>query len=237
MPTFNILFLLTSHDDLGGVRKTGFHVNETAGLWDKFAAAGHSVRLTSIAGGVPPQDRRRDSDLAQRFLSDAEIARQLMNTPALADIDPNNYDAVVFVGGHGAMWDFPGNEDITRIGRAIYESGGVVSAICHGPAALVELRLSDGVHLIRGKQVAGFTNAEEESVGLADVVPFLLADALEAAGATHVPGSDFEEQVVVDGRLVTGQNPNSAAAVATGVLETLLTRTATPTHQAPQQPA
>lgn len=224
MPSFNILFVFTSHDDLGGIRKTGFHVNETAGLWSEFVSAGHVVKLASVAGGIPPQDRRRDSEIAQRFLGDPEIARQLLNTPALVDINPDEFDAVVFVGGHGAMWDFPGNSDITRIGQAIYESGGVVSAICHGPAALVDLRLSSGAQLIEDRKVASFTNAEEEAVGLERVVPFLLADALEAGGEIHVQATDFTEHVVVHDRLVTGQNPNSAEAVANRVIEALLTR-------------
>lgn len=224
MSRFVVLFVLTSHEDLGGVRKTGFHVDETAGLWSVFASGGHEVRLASIAGGKPPQDRRRDSEVAQRFLGDPDIARQLLDTPAIVDVNPEDFDAVVFVGGHGAMWDFPGDSDITRIGRAIYERGGVVSAICHGPAALVDLRLSDGSRLIDGRAIASFTNSEEESVGLAGVVPFLLASALESGGAVHVPASDFAEHVVVDGRLVTGQNPASAAAVAKRVIDTLTSR-------------
>ena len=122
------------------------------------------------------------------------------------------------------MWDFPDNPDLARIAASIYERGGVVSAVCHGPAALVNLKLSDGSYLVAGKRVAGFTNDEENAVGLTDAVPFLLADKLTAAGATHVPAPNFTEQVVTDGRLVTGQNPQSARAMAEAVVQAVQSR-------------
>ncbi|UWF78417.1 MULTISPECIES: type 1 glutamine amidotransferase domain-containing protein [Microbacterium] len=209
------LLVLTSHADLGGLRKTGFYVGEAADPWQVFTDAGYTVDLVSIAGGAPPEDGRDEQDPTQRaFLHDPHVAAQLQHTPSLAEVDPAGYDIVFFVGGHGTMWDFPDAPDITRIGRAVYEAGGVIAAVCHGPAALVHLTLSDGSPLVAGKRVASFTNSEEAAVGLTDVVPFLLADALTAQGATPVPGPDFTENVVTDGRLVTGQNPQSAAGVA-----------------------
>ncbi len=213
--TARVLLVLTSHDDLGGVRSTGYYIDEAAEPWQVFTAAGHTVDLASVQGGVPPQDGRRPGDaLQEEFLNDPRVAGALADTPALADVDGSHYDAVFYVGGHGTMWDFPSAPEVARIGREVYENGGVVAAVCHGPAALLNLTLSDGTHLVDGRRVTGFTNAEEQAVDLAEVVPFLLADELAARGATHVPAENFTENVVADGRLVTGQNPQSAAGVA-----------------------
>lgn len=216
------LLVLTSNDDLGGVRKTGYYVGEAADPWRVFTDAGYTVDVASIDGGVPPEDGRDDADPTQRaFLADPRIAEQLRDTRALADVDAGAYEVVFFVGGHGTMWDFPNSPDVDRVGRTVYEAGGVVAAVCHGPAALVNIALSDGAPLVRGKRVASFTNSEEEAVGLTDTVPFLLADALAEKGATPVPGPDFAANVVADGRLVTGQNPQSATGVAVAAVAAL----------------
>lgn len=217
-----VLLVLTSHSDLGGVRPTGFYVDEAAHPWQVFRRKGFTVDLASIAGGVPPQDGRHLGDPVQeQFLHDADVSRQLANTPALAQIDANQYDAVLFVGGHGVMWDFPNNSAVNAVGRNIWERGGIVAAVCHGPAALVDMTLSDGSYLIAGRQVTGFTNGEEQAVGLTKVVPFSLADRLEARGAHHHAAPNFTENVVVDGRLVTGQNPQSATGVANAMVNLL----------------
>lgn len=216
------LLVLTSHDRLGNAGTTGYYVSEAADPWRVFTDAGYAVDIASIAGGVPPADGRNDDDPTQRaFLTDPRINNQLQNTARLADIDPAAYRIVFFVGGHGTMWDFPSDRHVTRVGREVYESGGIVAAVCHGPAALVNLTLSGGQALVAGKRVTSFTNSEEAAVGLTGVVPFLLADALTATGARHVPGPDFTENVVVDGRLVTGQNPQSATGVARAALNAL----------------
>lgn len=213
------LLVLTSHNNLGGVRETGYYVSEAAEPWQVFTAAGYMVDIASVAGGVPPEDGRDDTNPTQQaFFADPRVATQLHNTPSLADIDASNYDIVFFVGGHGTMWDFPTSPDINRVGREIYENGGVIAAVCHGPAALVNITLSTGQPLIAGKQVTSFTNAEETAVGLTNTVPFLLADALTAQGATHLAGPDFTENVVTDGRIVTGQNPQSASGTAYAAL-------------------
>ncbi|MER5624454.1 type 1 glutamine amidotransferase domain-containing protein [Streptosporangium sp. NPDC002544] len=209
-----ILIVLTSHDTLGDTgRKTGFYVSEAAHPWEVFTAGGHEVDVASVRGGVPPRDGDDPADPAQRrFLSG------LGETPAVDTLDPLAYDAVFFAGGHGTMWDFPDNRALSRLTREIFESGGVVAAVCHGPSALAGVTLSDGSPLVSGRRVAAFTNEEEEAVGLTSVVPFLLADRLTAEGATHVPGPGFAAQVVVDGRLVTGQNPASARDAAEAVV-------------------
>lgn len=203
------LLVLTSHDDLGGVRKTGFHLGEAAHPWKELTDAGIEVDIASIDGGAAPQDGRKEGDPIQdEFLT--KMADQLENTRKLGDLNASDYDAVIFVGGHGTMWDSPNNPTANALGRDIYEGGGVVGAVCHGPAALVGMTLSDGTPLVRGKTLAAFTNAEEEAVGLTDVVPFLLQSELENLGATHTASDNFTENVEVSDRLVTGQNPASA---------------------------
>ncbi|RKN38889.1 type 1 glutamine amidotransferase domain-containing protein [Micromonospora endolithica] len=216
-PMTRALIALTSHRQLGNTGKeTGFYVGEAAEPWEVFRAAGWDVDLASVAGGEPPLDGRDENDKTQNdFLATAGV----QHTPRAAEVDPSRYDVIVFAGGHGTMWDFPDNPDLARIAASIYERGGVVAAVCHGPSALVNLKLSDGSHLVAGKRVAGFTNDEERAVGLADEVPFLLADKLTEAGAVHVPAPDFTEHVVTDGRLVTGQNPQSARALADAVVQ------------------
>ena len=219
MTNNNVLLVLTSHNDLAGLRKTGFYVGEAAYPWKVFNDAGWQVDLASIRGGEPPRDGENPDDPVQReFLNDPDIARKLANTPSLDDVDSTRYEAVLYVGGHGAVFDFPKDPSVCRVGRQVWERGGVVAAVCHGPAALLDLTLSDGSYLVAGRRVAGFTNDEEHANGTAEVVPYLLADELVARGATHVPGANFTTNVVVDGRLVTGQNPQSAAEVARQVV-------------------
>ncbi|MGS2613115.1 type 1 glutamine amidotransferase domain-containing protein [Micromonospora sp. LZ34] len=213
------LIVLTSHRDLGDTgRQTGFYVGEAAEPWEVFRTAGYQVDLASVAGGEPPVDGRDPADPTQ---NDFFAANDLTRTRPVADVDPDGYDVVLFAGGHGTMWDFPGNPELARVAAGVYERGGVVAAVCHGPSALVDLKLSDGSQLVAGKRVAGFTNDEEAAVGLTEVVPFLLADRLTRAGAEHVPAPNWTEQVVVDGRLVTGQNPQSARALAEAVVKVL----------------
>ncbi|MFI5736383.1 type 1 glutamine amidotransferase domain-containing protein [Kribbella sp. NPDC051587] len=203
-----VLIALTSHSELGDTgRATGFYVSEAAEPWEVFTEAGFDVDLVSVKGGRPPVDGLDDTDpTQQKFLANVDLD----HTPVAADLDASAYDAVLFAGGHGTMWDFPQADDLLKLAADIYERGGVVAAVCHGPSALVNLKLSDGTYLVDGKNVAGFTNAEEEAVGLTDVVPFLLADKLTSRGAIHHPAENWSAQSVVDGRLVTGQNPQSA---------------------------
>lgn len=215
-----ILLALTSYDDLGGLRQTGFYVPEAAHPWRVFRNAGYAVDLASVNGGRPPMDGFDADDPTQR---DFVNLPELGTTRRAADVDAVGYDAILYVGGHGTMWDFPDDEGLARLGRDIYEAGGVVAAVCHGPAALVNLKLTDGTYLVDGKEVSAFTNTEEEAVGLAAVVPFLLQSALEDRGAKHVAAPNFDPQVSVSERLVTGQNPASATKVAEEVVRLLKT--------------
>ena len=215
-PAKPVLMVMTSHDKLGDTGKpTGFFLGELTHPLEVFEKAGVPVEFASIKGGEPPVDGLDLKDpVNARYWSDKSFREKLAATKKLSDIDPADYAAVFFVGGHGTMWDFPDDASVQKVTRELYEAGSPVGAVCHGPVALVNVKLSDGKYLIDGKEVSAFTNAEEEKVGLTKVVPFLLANEMEARGAKHLPAPDFEKKVVTSGNLVTGQNPASAAGVA-----------------------
>lgn len=213
--------VLSSHAELGDTGKsTGWYLSEAAHPWKVFTGAGHDLTWVSPQGGHAPMDGRDlDDETNVEFL--AEFGDQGPQTVTPDAVAAGDFDAIFYVGGHGTMWDFPDNRELQSIASAIYQADGVVAAVCHGPAALVNIELADGSKLIAGKNVAGFTNSEESAQELTDVVPFLLEDALKEAGAAHQAGADFEAQVVVDERLVTGQNPPSATGTATAVVAAL----------------
>lgn len=218
-----ILLVLTSHSQLGDTgKKTGFWLPELTHPYYAFKQAGYLIDVASIQGGIAPIDPKsleEPDDAHQRFLQDAELMAKVLTTLPLSKIDPSVYQAVVFAGGSGPMWDFPNNEHVNRVAASIYENNGVVAAICHGPAALVDIKLSNGKYLVAGKKVAAFTNEEEEDLKLTHVIPFLLQDKLIERGAKHIHGKPWKENVVVDGRLVTGQNPASAKKVAEKIIQ------------------
>ncbi len=222
-----VLFVLTSHAELGDTGKpTGAYLPEIGHPYAVFAAAGAEVDFVSPRGGqVPLYGVDRADSRNAAFLYDAALVARLHGSLAPDAIDPSRYDAIFYAGGHGTMWDFPENERLARIAAAIYARGGVVSAVCHGPAGLVNVVLPDGRPLVAGKEIATFTNDEERAVGLAEVVPFMLADVLVAKGAIHRAAPNWQPQVVVSERLVTGQNPASAHGVAEAVLHVLGTAT------------
>jgi putative intracellular protease/amidase len=221
-----ILIAVTSHDQLGSTGKaTGAYLSEVAHPVDVFRKAGYDVDFVSPRGGQPPLDGTDKPDaVSKAFLDDPAIGAKLAASQRPADVVPRGYDAIFYAGGHGTMWDFPHDEALARLAAAIYEQGGVVAAVCHGPAGLVNLKLSDGSYLVSGKEVAAFTNEEESAVGLTGVVPFLLADELASRGATHKPAGKWQAHVVTSERLVTGQNPASAGPVAKQVVEVLAAR-------------
>jgi putative intracellular protease/amidase len=218
-----VLMVLTSHGMLGDTgQTTGFFLGELTHPLEVLAKAGIPVEFASIKGGEPPVDGLELEDpVNARYWNDKSFREKLSATKKLSDLDPSRYSAVFYVGGHGTMWDFPDDVAVQNIARELYEAGSPVGAVCHGPAALVNVKLSDGSYLVAGKQVAAFTNSEEEKVGLAKVVPFLLASKMEERGAKHLPAPDFQKQVVASGNLVTGQNPASAAGVAEKMVELL----------------
>lgn len=210
-----ILFVLTSHDRKGNTgQPTGYYLPEAAHPWAILQANGFEIDFVSPKGGKPPMDGADTIDpVSRRFLDSQEVAQKIDRTPTPDRVCAADYSAILFVGGHGTLWDFPDNQSLAQIAASIYEAGGVVGAVCHGPAALVNLKLSDGEYLVKGKQLAAFTDDEERAVNLDNVVPFLLATTLRQRGARHRPAPNWQANVVVDGRLVTGQNPASAEGV------------------------
>lgn len=218
-----ILLVLTSTDTLGDTgEKTGYNVAEAAHPWKVFKDAGYFVDFASIKGGQPPQDDVDESDPVQKaFTTDEATRAGLFNTAKVDVIDADQYDALYLVGGHGTMWDFPDSAGLQKLVASVYDDGGVVGAVCHGPAGLLNVKLAKGFRMVEGREVAAFTNDEERAAGKDSVIPFFLADRLEAEGATHVSADVFEEKVSVDDRLVTGQNPASAAGVAKEMVKIL----------------
>ncbi len=224
-----ILLVLTNHAELGDTGKlTGFHLSEAAHPYDVFIENGNPVTLASPDGGFAPIDPKSleledkvNASFWKKYGNANMEKPGVEKTLALSGIDPKEYGAVFFAGGHGAMWDFPGSGNLQKITAAIYENKGAVGAVCHGPAALVNVKLSDGQHLLAGKKTAVFTNSEEEAVKLTDTVPFLLQTSFEKNGATVQTAKDFSENAVRDGRLVTGQNPASAKKAAGLLLEAM----------------
>jgi putative intracellular protease/amidase len=209
------LFVLTSHASLGDTGKpTGFYLAEVTHPYAAFEKAGIPVDFISPQGGAAPLTGMDDADpINQAFLADPIKKAALENTRTPDAVNPADYTALFYAGGHGTMWDFPNTPQLDALATAIYEQGGVIGAVCHGPAGLVNIKLSNGAFLVAGKTVSCFTNAEEAAVGLTAVVPFLLETTLIARGATHTKADNFQAHCVVSERLVTGQNPASATQV------------------------
>ncbi|WP_410216942.1 type 1 glutamine amidotransferase domain-containing protein [Paracoccus sp. (in: a-proteobacteria)] len=219
------LIILTSHDQLGDTGKpTGFFWEELAAPYWILSDAGYQVELASIAGGQPPADPSSAegdavTEEVRRFWADDAAMNRLSYTEKVEDVEVSGCDIVFLPGGHGTMWDLPESQALADLLTTAWEKGAVVGAVCHGPAGLLTARLSSGVSLIDGRRVAGFSNAEEKAVGLADSVPFLLEDQLKAKGGRYECGPDWQPFALADGKLVTGQNPASSAEVARLMLE------------------
>lgn len=218
-----ILCVVTSHPIRGDSGEpTGFAMVELTHPLEVFEAAGIPVEIASIRGGHPPIDFFDLSDPANdHYWKDEGFRDALAHSLVLGDLDPSRYSAVFFAGGHGTMWDFADSAAVQKVIREIWEAGGIVSAVCHGPAALVNATLSDGSYLVTGKKLASFTDEEEAEVKYTKVVPYLLASTLKERGALHQPAPNWAEKVVTDGRLVTGQNPASARGVGEAVVAQL----------------
>lgn len=215
----NILMVLTSHDKLGDTgKKTGFWLEEFAAPYYAFLDAGVNVTLASPAGGQPPLDPSSDTEDAQtkdtkRFKEDSDAQKHLANTKKLADMKAEDFDSVFYPGGHGPLWDLAVDKNSINLIESFVKQDKPVAFVCHSPAALKNVKI-DGEYLVKGKTVTGFTNTEEEAVGLTDVVPFLVEDALIANGGNYEKAADWESFVVEDGLLVTGQNPASSEEAA-----------------------
>ena len=218
-----ILFVLTSHGIKGSTGEpTGYYLSEVSHPWEVLTKAGYEIEFVSPKGGEAPVDGFDLSDPVNKtFWEDPVYRKKVENTLTPKEVNPDDYPAIYYAGGHGTVWDFPQNEEIASIARTIYEKGGVVSAVCHGPAGLVNLKLSNGKYLVEGKKVTGFSNEEERAVKLEEVVPFLLEDALRERGAKFEKSGLWQEHVVVDGRIVTGQNPASGKRAGEEILKIL----------------
>jgi len=220
----SILMIVTSHAELGSSgKKTGFWFEELAAPYLELVRAGARVDIASPRGGKPPIDPKSEAEptaAVTAFLADPAASEKLNATLRLADVK-ETYDAYFVVGGHGVMWDLAKDPALQALLAGGYEAGKVIAAVCHGPAALVNIRLSSGKLLLGNHRVAGFTNAEEKAVGLAGVVPFALETYLRQRSRKYESGPDWQPFAVRDERLVTGQNPASSVLVAQETLAAL----------------
>ena len=223
----NILVVLTSHDRLGETgHQTGFWLEELATPYYVFKDAGAVVTLASPDGGKPPLDPKSDDVSSEtpatiRFKADTVANEQLANTAKLQDVDASNFDAVFYPGGHGPLWDLIDNEQSIKLIEAFWTQGKPVSAVCHAPIALVNAKDENGEFIVKGREVTGFTNEEEEAVGLTNIVPQLVEDVMIERGANYSKKESWASFACKDGNLITGQNPASSEAVAELLLKAL----------------
>ncbi|RZU98683.1 type 1 glutamine amidotransferase domain-containing protein [Spiribacter vilamensis] len=225
--TPRILIVLTSHDQLGDTgRQTGFWLEELAAPYYTLKDEGATLTLASPQGGQPPVDPASDAeeshtDATRRFEIDTDAQAALATTHRLSDMSADDFDAVFYPGGHGPLWDLAEDADSIRLIETFIAQGKPVATVCHAPIVLVGVKTDDNEPLVKGREVTGFTNGEEDAVGLTDVVPHRVEDALQACGGIYSKADDFTSYVRVDGQLITGQNPPSSAATADALLEWL----------------
>jgi putative intracellular protease/amidase len=216
----HVLIVLTSHDQLGDTgHKTGFWLEEFASPYYSLLDAGASVTLASPMGGQPPLDPKSSepgflTDATHRFEDDKAAKTALANTVKLSSVQADNFDAVFYPGGHGPLWDLHNDTDSIALIEAFIAAGKPVATVCHAPAVLLKAKAANGDPLVMGKKVTGFSNSEEAAVELTDVVPYLLEDELVAMGGLYRKIEDWHPLAVVDGLIITGQNPGSSTAVA-----------------------
>jgi putative intracellular protease/amidase len=221
-----ILMVLTSHDQLGNTgNKTGFWLEEFASPYYHFLDNGADITLASPKGGRPPIDPtstipENETKMTKRLDQDSKAQAALSQTTKLSDIDYHEFDAVFYPGGHGPMWDLVKNKDSIQLIENFYKAGKPVVAVCHAPAALKNVMVN-GEPLVKDKKITGFTNSEEEEIGLADTVPFLLEDELKKLGGDFQKEKNWKSFVVADGLLITGQNQTSSKAAAEKLIETI----------------
>ena len=222
-----ILMVLTSHDELGNTgKKTGLWLEEFASPYYTFKDAGADIVLASPKGGQPPVDPKSDELKFQtiatlRFKIDAAAKEQFAATVRLDSISQSDFDTVFYPGGHGPMWDLAEDKHSKALIESFLAAEKPVALVCHAPAALRHVKTATGAPLVSGRHITGFANTEEAVMELTDVVPFLLEDELKKLGGIYSKGEDMAEHVVVDGLLITGQNPKSSAAAAKMLLTKL----------------
>ncbi|WP_298450918.1 type 1 glutamine amidotransferase domain-containing protein [uncultured Marinobacter sp.] len=222
-----ILMVLTSHSQMGDTgHKTGFWLEEFTAPYYVFRDAGADITIASPKGGKPPVDPNSEADDAltestHRFQKDAHAKEALASTKVLSNVDMNEFDAIFYPGGHGPLWDLVNDKTSIALIKSAYEQDKVIGAVCHAPAVFKHVEIKPGQNLVGGKQVTGFSNSEEEAVGLATIVPFLLEDMLKENAGTYSKGDDWAPHIVVDGKLITGQNPASSEGAAKAMVQTL----------------
>ena len=222
-----ILMVLTSHNRLGNTgRKTGFWLEELAAPYYVFKDAGVEIVLASPAGGAPPLDPKSNepdfqTDMTRRFEADDEAKAQLDSTVRLEGLQVAEFDAVFYPGGHGPLWDLAQDPASIALLEGFAAASKPMALVCHAPGVLRDVKTPQGRPLVEGRKVTGFTNGEEEAVGLTKVVPFLVEDELKAKGGLYSKTADWGVHVVTDGLLITGQNPASSAAGAHALLKLL----------------
>ncbi len=218
-----ILFVVTSHDKVGDTgNSTGYYLSEVSHPWKVLTDAGYEIDFVSPKGGKAPVDGFDLTDAVNKLFWENETYQQkVSNTLSPSEVTPGDYTAIYYAGGHGTMWDFPDNMELATIARTIYESGGIVSAVCHGPSALVNIRLSNGKYLVDGKKINSFTDDEERSIQLDTIVPFLLETKLTERGALFEKSGLWQPHVTIEDRVITGQNPQSAEGVGKAILSEL----------------
>ena len=222
-----VLIVLTSHSELGNTgRKTGFWLEELAAPYYTFKDAGVELVLASPEGGQPPLDPKSNepanqTEMTHRFEADAEASAQLAATVRLDSVQQAHFDAVFYPGGHGPLWDLANDKHSIALIEAFIAANKPVALVCHAPGVLRDVKTPAGRPLVEGKQVTGFTNTEEDGVGLTDIVPFLVEDMLKANGGVYSKGADWGSYVLTDGLLITGQNPASSAEAAAVLVKRL----------------
>jgi putative intracellular protease/amidase len=221
-----VLFVVTSNDKLGNTgEKTGFWSEEFAAPYYELLDQGVEITIASPLGGQPPIDPKSADPASatedtKRFDADKTLQEKLKNTLKLSTVNQKDYDAVFYPGGHGPLWDLVEDKNSIALIEAFYTNNKPVAFVCHAPAVLKNVKVK-GEYLVKGKKVTGFTNTEEEAVGLTKVVPFLLEDALTQNGAKFSKGENWQPYAVADGLLITGQNPASSKLVAGKLLQEL----------------
>ncbi|MER9875329.1 type 1 glutamine amidotransferase domain-containing protein [Mesorhizobium sp. M0195] len=225
-----VLMVLTSHDTLGNTgKKTGFWLEELAAPYYVFKDAGAEITLASPKGGQPPLDPKSDepmfqTDLTRRFSADEVAKAQLAETVRLDSVDQKDFDTVFYPGGHGPLWDLAEDANSIKLIGSFIAAGKPIALVCHAPGVLHRVTSPDGTPFVQGRYVTGFTNSEEETVGLTNVVPFLVEDELISLGAVFSKVKDWGVHTVVDGQLITGQNPASSSEAAEALLGALSQR-------------
>lgn len=222
-----VLFVLTSHDELGNTgEKTGFWIEEFASPYYLLKDKGVNISLASPKGGQPPIDPKSatadfSTPATERFGKDVETQEVLSKTLKLDSVNQADYDAIFYPGGHGPLWDLAEDKNSIALIESFYNSNKPVAAVCHAPGIFKHTKDASGNPLVKGKKVTGFTNTEEEAVQLTNVVPFLVEDMLKENGGIYSKGDDWNPYSVQEGNLITGQNPASSELVAEKLLEKL----------------